>query len=243
MRESEWFEDWFDSKYYFLLYNNRNEQEAKLFIANLFNYFSTNLKLKVWDMACAKGRHCKVVNDLGHQVTGTDLAKNSIKAAIEQNSTDIEFYVHDMRQPFRINYFNVVVNLFTSIGYFKNFDDNFKVVKNAAVALKPGGFFVIDFFNVSKILANLKNTAIENREGIQFNINKSVENNQIVKTIQFIADNKNYQFQERVSLLTMEILESYGVKAGLKLERVFGSYNLEPFEEKNSDRLILVFKK
>lgn len=243
MRESEWFEDWFNSKYYFLLYNNRNEEEAKRFIVNLFNHLSSDLILKVWDMACAKGRHCKVMHELGHIVTGTDLAKDSIKAAIQQHNNDIEFYVHDMRFPFRVNYFDVVVNLFTSMGYFKQFEDNLKVIKNAASALKPNGYFVIDFLNAAKVIACLKPESIEEREGVSFYISKKIENNQVLKTIKFAADQKNYCFEERVTLLNKAMLMNFAELAELKLQNAFGNYKLEPFDEVSSDRLILVFKK
>ena len=32
---SEWYENWFDSEYYHILYNNRNQKEAELFIDKL----------------------------------------------------------------------------------------------------------------------------------------------------------------------------------------------------------------
>ena len=35
MREKEWFEDWFNSRYYHLLYQNRSQNEANFFIENL----------------------------------------------------------------------------------------------------------------------------------------------------------------------------------------------------------------
>lgn len=243
MRESEWFEDWFNSKYYFLLYNNRNDEEARRFITNLFQLISSDLKQKVWDMACAKGRHCRVMNELGHEVTGTDLAKESIKAAIELSNAQIEFYTHDMRIPFRINYFNVVVNLFTSLGYFEKLNDNLKVFKNAATSLKSDGFFVVDFLNATKVIANLKPEAIEERPGVTFFIKKKIEGNFVYKTIKFVVNENNYCFEERVALLDKSILINYAEQAGLKLLNVFGSYNLEAFDENNSDRLILVFKK
>ena len=34
----EWFEDWFDSPYYHILYKNRDENEAKNFISNLIDF-------------------------------------------------------------------------------------------------------------------------------------------------------------------------------------------------------------
>lgn len=243
MRESEWFEDWFNSKYYFLLYNNRNDEEARRFITNLFQLISSDLKQKVWDMACAKGRHCRVMNELGHIVTGTDLAEESIKAAILESDSKIEYYIHDMRLPFRSNYFDVVVNLFTSLGYFKRLEDNLKVIKNATSALKPNGYFVIDFLNATKVVSCLKPESVEERRDVRFYITKKVENNQVVKTIKFAADQKNYCFEERVTLLNKRMLMNFTESVGLKVQSIFGNYNLEPFDEVHSDRLILVLKK
>jgi SAM-dependent methyltransferase len=137
----------------------------------------------------------------------------------------------------------VVVNLFTSIGYFKRFEDNLKVIKNAASALKPNGYFVIDFLNATKVISCLKPESIEEREDIRFYITKRIENNQVIKTIKFSADKKNYSFEERVTLLNKSMLLKFAELTELKLQNIFGNYNLEPFDEINSERLILVFKK
>lgn len=35
MEQKEWFKDWFSSKYYKILYQNRDEKEAEIFVKNL----------------------------------------------------------------------------------------------------------------------------------------------------------------------------------------------------------------
>jgi SAM-dependent methyltransferase len=148
-----------------------------------------------------------------------------------------------MREPFRINYFDAVFNLFTSIGYFDNFNDNFLVFKNVAKALKPNGYFVIDFFNAEKVLSSIKTDYIEKRGEITFKIKKEIISNVINKTIAFSSHNKDYYFEESVSLLKRSDFENFAKTADLKIENIFGNYKLEPFDPNTSERLIILFKK
>ncbi|MEO6302203.1 MAG: class I SAM-dependent methyltransferase [Bacteroidia bacterium] len=243
MHTAEWFKDWFNSPYYHLLYNNRNENEAGFFIDNLCSHLHLAPNSKVWDLACGKGRHAIALNKKGFNVVGTDLSRNSIKEATQYSNATLDFYVHDMRAPFRINYFDAVLNLFTSMGYFENYNDNYTVFKNVAKALKPNGIFVIDFFNSEKVSSSLKGDYIEQRGEVTFKINKKINNNAIHKRIEFNCHNKDYYFEEFVSLFKKEDFENFAKAADLKIESVFGSYKLEPFDQATSDRLIVLFKK
>jgi len=243
MNTAEWFKDWFNSPYYHLLYNNRNEEEANFFIDNLCAFLNLKPKSNVWDLACGKGRHSVALNKKGLNVIGTDLSENSINEALLSSNSNLDFYVHDMREAFRINYFEAVFNLFTSIGYFENFNDNFLVFKNVAKALKPNGFFVIDFFNADKVISSISHDYQEKRGEIIFKIKKEIVNNVLNKTIAFNCNNKDYYFEESVSILKKEDFESFAKSAGLKIENIFGNYKLEPFDLKTSERLIILFKK
>lgn len=243
MEKAEWFKDWFNSPYYHLLYNNRNETEADLLISNLSNFLKINKGSKIWDLACGKGRHSISLNKLGFMVVGTDLAYDSIALAAKSSNEGLDFFVHDMRSPFRINYFNAVFNLFTSIGYFKNVSDNFLVFKNVDQALKPNGYFVVDFFNAKKVCNSIKPSYIEKRGDILFNIHKQIVNNEIHKRIEFTDNGRNYFFEETVSLLTKSDFESFAAGCKFKLMNTFGNYNLDDFNTETSDRLILIFKK
>ena len=77
----QWFETWFDSPYYHLLYANRSETEAADFIKLMAKHLSIEQNAKVIDIACGKGRHTKTLAELGFDATGIDLSPNSINAA------------------------------------------------------------------------------------------------------------------------------------------------------------------
>ena len=57
-----WFATWFDSPYYHLLYKNRDEKEAQVFIDNLIEKLQLKKGSKLIDIACGKGRHATYFN-------------------------------------------------------------------------------------------------------------------------------------------------------------------------------------
>jgi SAM-dependent methyltransferase len=102
---------------------------------------------KILDAACGKGRHSIYLNSQGYNVTGIDLSAKSINEASKFENDSLSFFEHDIRLPFRINYFDSVFNLFTSFGYFQKHVDNMACLSNFFNALKPGGYFLFDFLN------------------------------------------------------------------------------------------------
>jgi 2-polyprenyl-3-methyl-5-hydroxy-6-metoxy-1,4-benzoquinol methylase len=56
-KTTEWFENWFDSPYYHVLYKHRNHQEAKAFINKLVLHLAPVPKAVFLDKACGRGRH------------------------------------------------------------------------------------------------------------------------------------------------------------------------------------------
>lgn len=238
----EWFESWFDTKYYHTLYKNRDYSEAERFINNLLDFLNPAKDSRFVDIACGKGRHSKFIHGKGFNVVGYDLSKESILAAKKNIDKGLEFYAHDMRQIFRTNYFDYALNLFTSFGYFKNKRDELNALKSSARNLKPNGTLVIDFLNREKVIAGLVPFEKKEIDGIEFNISKKIQNNQVIKTIEFEDEGKSFSFQESVKLLGLNDFSEYLKQGDLKITHTFGSYDLDDFSNE-SDRLIIIAKK
>ena len=239
----DWFSEWFDSKYYHILYKNRDEKEAENFLKNLskLKFFKKNSR--IIDIACGKGRHSLFLSELGYDVTGVDLSKNSITTAKQNENEKLHFFTHDMRNTFKANSFNVVTNLFTSFGYFEDKKDEQKAINAMAENLKSDGILIIDFMNVKKVISNLVNSEQKLIEQIIFNISRKFKNNYIIKDISFSDNGKNYHFQEKVRAITLSDFSSFINNAGIKIIDIFGNYKLENFNAITSDRLILICKK
>ncbi len=236
-----WFASWFDTPYYHILYKDRNDDEAQLFIDNITHYLNLPEDAKVLDLACGKGRHSIYLNQLGYNTIGADLSSNSIAEAKKFENEKLHFQEHDMRMAFDEK-FDAIFNLFTSFGYFENDDDNLTTLKAIHNSLSEYGFAVIDFMNVHRVIANLVPEEVKTVDGIDFHIKRYVKDNHIFKEIDFEDKNEKYHFTEKVKAITLDDFESMMNEAGIYLLDVFGDYKLRKFHKAESERLIMIFK-
>jgi SAM-dependent methyltransferase len=243
MANKAWFETWFDSPYYHLLYQNRNDEEAARFIGNLLSELHLPKSAKVLDLACGKGRHSVTLASHGYDVTGVDLSPNSISAAKSFEHERLKFEVRDMRVPFEENAFDAIFNLFTSFGYFDDLNDNQKVVDSIQTMLVSDGILVIDFMNSKRVIANLVKVETKEIEGIRFNIERVYDGSHIYKHIRFTAEDQDLHFTERVQALMLEDFRSLLSAGGFEIIRTFGDFDLNAYHAETSDRLILIAKR
>ena len=240
-KKQEWFKDWFDTKYYHILYQDRNDDEAHLFMRNLTSFLQLKKSADILDLPCGKGRHSIFLNSLGYNVIGADLSENSIKYAKRFENNTLKFEVHDMRQPFKSK-FDAIFNLFTSFGYFDDAETNIKVLQNLKQGLKKNGVMVIDFMNVDYVKQHFIEHEVIVKSDIEFNISRSIKDNFIVKDIQFTTEGKDYHYTERIKCLPLPILKEYIKAAHLNLKHIFGAYDLTEFDLNKSSRLILILE-
>ncbi len=242
-KKQEWFECWFDSPYYHILYKRRDEKEARIFLDNLVHYLKPLPGARILDVACGKGRHSVYLNQQGFDVTGFDLSPESIEYDQQFEDEKLSFFLHDMREIFRINYYDFVFNLFTSFGYFEKERDNAKTIYANAQSLKPGGVLVLDYFNSAKVKSALVPEETKTIDGIEFHIQKKITGGNIFKKINFTDQGKKFEYYEQLSLFTKNDFEKYFSAYKLSIIDIFGDYNLNSYDEKSSDRLILIAQK
>lgn len=239
-----WFEAWFDSPYYHMLYAHRNTAEADAFMQNVQRVLQLEPGSRILDLACGKGRHSKALAMQGFNVTGVDLSEQSILEAKKMEGENLQFMVHDMRRPVAVNYYDAVLNLFTSFGYFTSVRDNSRTIDAVHAALHPNGIFLIDYFNACKVQKAVEATPQGTVESgsVHFHWKKTIEEGAVVKEIEVTDDGKSYQFCEHVQLFSLKDFAGL-LQEKFDIVKVFGDYTLAPFDEQNSDRLILSCRK
>lgn len=242
--QEEWFRSWFDSPYYGLLYRHRDQDEAGYFIDRLLAHFHMPAGSHVLDLACGNGRHAFYMHGLGFEVTGVDLSARKIDEAeaTANKLTDrsqLHFVQGDIRQLDMPQRFDLVLNLFTSIGYFNDLADNQQVLHGIHQCLRPGGYVVIDFFNADWLEHNLKPFHEEDVQGVHFEVKKRIVEGAVEKLIRIKDGDKMLCFKEQVQLLHLRDFERMFKKEHLHVLELWGDYNGAPFHEKDSQRLIL----
>jgi hypothetical protein len=109
--------------------------------------------------------------------------------------------------------------------------------------IKPGGTLVLDYMNSRKAIEGFNSYYQKTVDGIVFNINKRIEFGYIFKNINFENEGEKHQYEERVKLLFLEDFRHFFEKADLNLTAVYGDYELNPYQDLISDRMIMVCKK
>lgn len=245
MADKTWFKDWFNSPYYHLLYQHRDDSEAIEFITQLIAFLKPAKNSLMLDVACGKGRHSKALADMGFDVTGIDLSSQSIAEAKQFEDEHLHFYEHDMRLPFRINYFDYAFNLFTSFGYFRTEREHNNSIRTIAGSLRAGGMLVIDYLNVHYIEDNLKKTETKNVDGVIFHISRWHDEKHIYKQIQVEDHGQPLQhlYTEKVAKFSLGDFTDMLSYHHMQVQDVFGDYNLGRYDVRRSPRMIIVAKK
>ena len=234
-----WFESWFNSPWYHILYAHRDEKDAEHFLDALLQHLHPPAGSSILDLGCGRGRHSVYLNKKGFRVTGLDLSPESILHCRKSENETLSFFVHDMRHLFRVNDFDYVLNLFTSFGYFDTDREHQTAIQNAALSLKPGGTLIIDYLNASMVSKSLVEAEEIIREGITFRIQRKCEQGIFIKQISFECEGTPYRFEEKVAALDFDDFKRYFASCGLTLSDAFGDYSLNPYNAESSPRLIL----
>jgi SAM-dependent methyltransferase len=234
---TEWFEQWFGEEYLHA-YSHRDDEDAARLVRFLERQGVGGPGRRMLDLACGPGRHAAAFGAGGARVVGLDLSRALLFAARRRGVSPLAR--GDMRRlPFRDAAFDVVVNLFTSFGYFASDAEHEGVLGEVARVLRTGGRFVLDFLNASAVRAGLV-PRDERRGGGATVIQErriSDDGRYVVKSVHVEGEGRT--FTERVRLLGRDDLEGMLAAQGIRVEGAAGDYDGAPHSAA-SPRLILL---
>jgi SAM-dependent methyltransferase len=240
-----WFKEWFNSPYYHQLYFKRDQAEAADFINKLIEYLKPETGSLMLDIACGKGRHSIQLASKGFDVTGIDLSEESIAEAKRFENEHLHFFLHDMRLPFWINYFDYAFNFFTSFGYFNTRREHENAIRTIAQSLKANGIFVIDYLNVHYAEDHQVHKSELEVEGVNYYITKWFDEDHFYKKI-IVEDDALEQpiiHQEKVAKFSLGDFTEMLAYHQMQVQEVFGDYNFNDYHVKKSPRMVIVAKK
>lgn len=240
--DKAWYKDWFGTPYYSMLYGNRDDSEAQEQVEGILALTGSGPGSKVLDMACGRGRHARCFLAKGLEVTGFDVNPTAIDVA-QLAAPGANFRIHDMREHFADGRFDLVVNLFTSFGYFDRRDDDLKVLRVAHAALKPGGSLLIDFMNTPKVIAGLVEQEERVVGEVRFTVTRRLRCGMVEKNIHVRDGGADHHFTERVMALTPDEIVSMAIECGFVVLGQFGGFDASPYVVDRSERYVLWAKR
>ncbi len=240
---SPWFRSAF-GELYPLLYPHRSDKAANYEIGRLVDFLGLrDSDRKVLDLACGNGRHMAALQESGLRVYGLDLSLALLEQATGRSGPGGRLVRGDMRYiPFREG-FDLVVNLFTSFGYFSDDRENEKVLREMARVLEPGGRLVIDHINTAALQRTLVREDSRFGNGFHMLQRRRIEDRRVKKDITITWDNGEITtLCEDVRLYTDVEMRGLLMSSGFAEVRFFGSTRGEAFND-DSERMIVIAEK
>lgn len=236
-----WYRQSFDALYP-IVYAHRTVEAARL--ESLFSIQQTGLGAGdfVLDLCCGSGRHIHHLLEVTPHVVGMDYSAHMLDMAAELLGTRARLVRADMCcQPFT-EAFDVVMNYFTSFGYFPTMEANANVLRGIARILRPGGRFFIDYINRAWTERHLQEDSRREVQGFEIHEHRWIDHktHRINKTT--IVSRNGQELSdagESVQLFSAEEFRSILSDAGLRVEKMFGNYTGAPHDD-SQPRMIAV---
>ena len=223
---SEWFTRWF-GKEYLDLYPHRDDAEARKAVRMIRNTVSPDPQGRALDLACGSGRHTRAL--CKHIWTvGFDLSMDLLRVAISE-SPEVPYVRGDMRAlPFAASSLDLVVNMFTSFGYFSSDEENRAVLAEVNRVLRSGGMFVLDYLNADQVRSTLiphDSQRVGNRIVTQ---DRSISADGLYVEKEISATSFPQRFTERVRLFEPDDLRCMLNDSGFSIQHELGDYSAGP---------------
>ena len=234
--------DWYKTAFrydYLRVYPHRNDEEARRQVDFLLECLDIAPPCDVLDLGCGDGRHSLELTRRGYRVTGLDLSGELLERArrrTAEEGLDITFIQGDMRDPPGTSAFDLVVNFFTSFGYFREDEENARVLEAISRSLRPGGWFLMDYLNREYVISTLVpadsrtlgGMEVEQRRWITGDPTAAGDHVRINKHVRIREEGTERSYDESVRMYTLEELDAMMDRAALKVTQTYGDFDGSP---------------
>jgi SAM-dependent methyltransferase len=234
----EWFTHAFGALYA-QRYFHRDDAAAGREIEVLVDWLAPPAGATVLDVCCGGGRHLAPLREMGFNAFGVDLSTDLLALAADRLPLRGALVRADARALPFAGQFDLVLNLFTSFGYFDERADDARQLKGMVAALRSGGTLVIDLSHRAYLEANLCAHDRQDLDGMQIENHRQLTDTHVVKrSVVTAADGSEQHFVERVRLYRPAEMVDAVSSAGLADVQLFGSLDGAPLEA-TSERMVV----
>lgn len=135
----------FYSKYYDLIYKQKNYISETDYILKLIKKYFKNKKPSILELGTGTGGHAKIIAKKKYQIDGLEKSKLMIKN-FNINNKKIKVYNQDMRYFSLKKKYDVVIALFCVVNYLTSLKDFDKMISRVKKHLNYNGIMIFDFW-------------------------------------------------------------------------------------------------
>ncbi len=229
------------------LFSSEHWIAAKAEVENVITLLDLKATMQILDLCCGPGRHTLELARRGFQVTGVDRNSQYLKKAkrlAKREKYSCQFHSADMRDFRRPQTYDVVLNLYTSLGYFEDPEDDKRVLRNAYDSLKPGGRMLIDTVGREVVARHFRERDWQEKNGVFFlqenrlNEDWSGSANRWIR----IDNHQRQEFTFSLRLFSGAELRQWLLETGFQSVNLYGDLTGEPYNH-NAKRLVALAQK
>lgn len=244
-----WWATHFDAQYlheYEPLFDLVQDRREVARLVELLAEFPSGSKLL--DCPCGQGRHAHLLAEAGFNVDGLDYSADLLKVAKRRGTGKTLRYTQgDMRKlPAKwTGRFSIVVDLFTSFGFFDDPADDRRVLAEFARVLEPGGVLVWHGGSRDGVMAKfLTRDWWSTADGTVFGQERSFDPLSGFLEVQstWRGPHGDGERTHRIRLYTASELAERMREVGLVVEQSFDAWSERPLTRKSSEMLLIARK-
>jgi len=222
------------AKYYDLIYSWKNYEEEVERIKELIKDYKKSEGKRLLDVGCGTGKHLEYLKN-DYSCVGMDL-NDEMVAIAKQNIKEVKFIQADMVDFDLKSKFDIILCMFSSIGYVKTYSNLTRTIANFSNHLEQGGVIIIEpWFTKSTYrvgypgmttydgedikIARLNTTKIENELSVMEMHYLIVEKNEDVKYFVDRHELGLFEVEKFLDIMTTAGLKAEFLKDGLMKER------------------------
>lgn len=189
------------------------------------------------DICCGIGKMSKALSACGYNVTGLDLSAEQLDIA-HRMSPGPQYIRSDMGT-LPPGPFDLLLNVYTSFGYYQSEEEDLSVLPAWFAALKPGGVLIMELADMDRARNRIDKSGllVRNHNGVQETLTMDWEKR--ILTVEYEKNNSQWTCLTR--LYEKEYLREALLAAGFIDVGIFGSFDLKSKEA--DDNLVLIATK
>jgi SAM-dependent methyltransferase len=225
----------------FLFSEQRHTQATELLESSPLLDFPAGAR--VLDLCCGPGVFSVPLALRGHRVTGVDLSPAMLDRARKHaadSGAEVAYVRADARAYEAPGAFDVVLNMFTSFGYFEDPVDNARVLRTMYSCLAPGGTLVLDLAGKELLARKVTPPKVVRRgEDLMVQTDTVLDDWARLRSDWVLVRGDRVTRATLVWFVYSAVeLRRMAQEAGFGRVEVFGGFDGRPYDE-NAERLVL----
>jgi SAM-dependent methyltransferase len=186
------------SKYYDLIYNNKEYNSEVDYVINLLKKYGNNIS-KILELGSGTGNHANYFTSKNFTITGIERSKEMVFQADTKNIKGFKSINGDITNTYLETKFDAVISLFHVISYLTNNEDVLKCFNITNKHLEIGGLFIFDVWFTPAVLTQQPSNKIKKLED---------ENIKVVRIAEPLSDHVNNTIDVNFSIFITNKLNS-----------------------------------